>query len=95
MPKEPTASNFVLAIPNSNELITQQNSRPKDHARVRRLNDILLRKCRLTKKRFGQAGCQPDNPVRYFDEVATRAREVMTQSVIHGGYPLPRLSRHR
>ena len=29
MPKEPTASNFVLAIPNSNELITHQNSRPK------------------------------------------------------------------
>jgi hypothetical protein len=31
----------------------------------------LLRKRRLTKKRFDQIGCQPDNPVSYFDEVAT------------------------
>ena len=38
---------------------------------LRRLNDVLLRKRRLTKKRLGQVGCQPDNPVRCFDEVAT------------------------
>ena len=38
---------------------------------LRRLNDVLLRKRRLTKKRLGQVGCQPDNPVRYFDAVAT------------------------